>query len=63
MERLLVEWAGDVNLGFDLQEFEACTYRLCAYVVILSNDEIKLPKMRVFDRINCNTSQRATKMA
>jgi hypothetical protein len=22
MEKLLVEWAGDVNLGFDLQEFE-----------------------------------------
>jgi hypothetical protein len=56
MEKLLVEWAGDVNLGFDLQEFEACTYILCAYVVILSNDEIKLPKVRVFDRINCNTS-------
>lgn len=27
MEKLLVEWAGDVNLGFDLQEFETCTYR------------------------------------
>lgn len=36
-------WAGDVSLGFDLQEFEACTDILGAYVVILSTGE-ELPK-------------------
>ena len=46
MERLLVVWAGDVDLGLDYKEFEACTYMLGTHVVSLSTGEIGLPKKK-----------------
>lgn len=46
MERLLVVWAGDVDLRLDYKEFEACTYMLGTHVVSLSTGEIGLPKKK-----------------
>jgi hypothetical protein len=62
MERLLVVWAGDVDLGLDYRSSRHLRTYFGTHVVSLSIGEIELPKKkRVFDRIYCNTSQRATK--
>ena len=44
MERLLVVWAGDVDLGLDYRSSKAYTYMLGTHVVSLSTGEIELPK-------------------
>jgi len=64
MERLLVVWTGDVDLGLDYRGSRHVPTCLVRTSSVCQTGETELPKKRrVFDRIYCNTSQRATKRA